>query len=90
MAHPHHLTGITDSTVIVRYDGTNFGRAYLSDVGKRRQLGGAVEGVSTLGQDQYLSYGQDTTFVRTSQVMLSIDKGVIGSMIDKTAFTVLF
>ena len=89
MAHPH-LSGITDSTVVVKYDGTDFGRVYIGDAGKRRQLGGAPDGLTTLGQDRYLSYGSDTTFVRTGQVMMSIDQGVIGKMIDKTAFTVEF
>ncbi|RKY81863.1 hypothetical protein DRQ07_02875 [candidate division KSB1 bacterium] len=74
-------------TVIVNYDGTNYGRVYLRDIGQRNQLGGG-KGIYTIGQDQYLSYGQDATFIATSDVYMSANSGVIKSMEDKGAFTV--
>ena len=80
-------------TVIVKYDGTDFGRVYLGDVGQRHQLGGG-QGLYTLGQDRYLSYGQDTTFVATGDVIMSATyagydrTGQIKNMVDKGAFTV--
>jgi hypothetical protein len=84
-----HLSGIADATVVVHYDKTDFGRIYLGDVGMRNQLGGG-KGLYVNGQDRYLSHGQDATFVRTGDVMLSISQGRIGKMIDKTAFEVSF
>jgi len=81
-----------DSTVIVSYDRTNYGRVYLGDIGQRRGLGGAKGGTYTLGQDQYLSYGGDATFVKTGDVLLSIDRGTIHMMNhgDRTAFTITY
>jgi len=78
-------------SVIVKYDKTDYGRIYLGDVGRRHQLGGAV-GLYTLGQDRYLSHGQDTTFVKTGDVMMSAMQGRIASMYigDRTGFTVTF
>ena len=63
-------------TTSIKYDGTNIGSIYLKDVGQRNQLGGG-KGIYTLGQDQYISYGSDTTLVSTSDVMLSATSGVI-------------
>jgi len=80
-------------TVIVVYDGTDYGRVYLGDVGQRHQLGGG-QGLYTNGQDRYLSYGQDATFIATGDVLLSATyagndrTGVIKAMEDKGAFTV--
>jgi hypothetical protein len=65
------MSGSVPHTV-VHYDGTDFGRIYLGDVGRRRQLGGAVvEGVVALGQDRYIHKGQDATFVQTGQILMS-------------------
>ena len=88
---------------VVHYDGTNYGRIYLGDVGKRRGLGGAVEGVTTLGQDRYIEYGMDATFVQTGQVLMSASDwtssdgtafagkaGTIRNWVNKGAFTVDF
>ena len=78
-----------DSTVVVHYDQTDFGRIYLGDVGRRRGLGGANNGVYTLGQDRYMSKGQDATFIKTGDVLMSIYKGTINTfMTDKTAFSI--
>lgn len=80
-------------TVIVNYNGTDYGRVYLGDVGQRHQLGGG-KGLYTLGQDRYLSHGQDATFIATSDVMMSrtyagADRtGVIKNMETRGAFTV--
>lgn len=77
--------------VIVKYDRTDYGRVYLCDVGQRNGLGGG-KGIYTLGQDRYISYGQDATFVKTGDVMMSAMVGRIHSMMsgDRTAFTVTF
>ncbi len=80
-------------TVIVNYDGTDYGRVYLGDVGRRHQLGGA-KGLYSLGQDRYLSSGQDATFIATSDVIMSATyagadrTGQIKNMEDRGAFTV--
>ena len=80
-------------TVSVAYDGTDYGRVYLGDVGRRNQLGGGL-GLYGLGQDRYLSSGQDTTFIATSDVVMSATyagsdrTGQIKNMQDRGAFTV--
>jgi len=80
-------------TVSVAYDGTDYGRVYLHDVGQRNQLGGG-KGLYVIGQDRYLSAGQDTTFLGTSDVQMSAlyagaDRtGQIKNMEDRGAFTV--
>lgn len=74
-------------TVIVKYDGTDYGRVYLGDVGQRHQLGGG-QGLYTKGQDRYLSYGSDTTFVGTGDVYMSANSGRIKSFQTRGAFTV--
>jgi len=63
-------------SVIVKYDGTNYGKIYLGDVGQRNQLG-TGKGVYSFGQDRYMHYGQDATFVSTGDVLLSQDRGRI-------------
>ena len=80
-------------TVIVNYDGTDYGRIYLGDVGQRHQLGGG-QGLYTLGQDRYISHGEDTTFIATSDVVMSATyaahdrTGRIKDLVDRGAFTV--
>ena len=80
-------------TVIVVYDGTDYGRVYLHDVGQRNQLGGG-KGLYVLGQDRYISSGGDTTFIATSDVIMSATytgadrTGQIKNMEDRGAFTV--
>lgn len=77
----------------VAYDGTDYGRIYLADVGQRHQLGGG-QGLYVLGQDRYISHGEDTTFVSTGDVLLSATyaaadrTGQIKNMIDRGVFTV--
>ena len=79
----------TDSTVLVKYDGTDYGRVYVGDVGQRNQLGGG-KGIYTIGQDRYMSSGQDATFIKTGDVLMSVFYGKIKSMVDKTSFSVHF
>jgi len=72
---------------VVQYDGTDVGKVYLKDIGQRHQLGGG-QGVYTIGQDQYINYGGDATFLSTSDVMLSATNGVIKHFEDAGSFTV--
>lgn len=74
-------------TTIVQYDGTDVGKIYLRDVGQRNQLGGG-KGIFVIGQDQYLAYGSDATFLSTSDVMLSATSGVIKNFETAGSFTV--
>ena len=71
------------------YDSTNYGRIYLGDIGMRNQLGGG-RGLYVLGQDRYVDYGTDATFVATGDVLLSANQGKIQKFIQKGAFTVNF
>jgi hypothetical protein len=64
------------TTTVVKYDATDIGRIYLRDVGGRNQMGNG-NGIFAYGQDQYISYGSDTTLLNTSAVILSADRGVI-------------
>jgi hypothetical protein len=70
---------------IIHYDGTNVGAVYLKDIGQRNQLGGG-RGIYVKGQDCYVDYGTDTTFISTSDVMLSATSGVIKAMVDASSF----
>jgi len=81
--------GWTDSTVVVKYDQTDIGRVYLGDVGMRNQLGGG-RGLYVLGQDRYISHGQDATFVKTGDVLLSAFEGRIRKYVDNSNFTINF
>ena len=75
-------------TVVVKYDGNDFGRIYLGDVGQRHQLGGG-QGLYTKGQDRYIKYGQDATFVGTGDVYMSTYSGRIKRFETLGAFTVV-
>lgn len=82
-----------EPTIVVHYnanwDSTNYGRIYLGDIGMRNQLGGG-RGLYVLGQDRYIDYGTDKTFVATGDVLLSANQGRIQKFIQKGAFTVVF
>jgi hypothetical protein len=78
-----------DSTVRITYDGHNFGPVYLKDVGMRNQLGGG-RGIYVHGQDRYIHHDGTTVLLKTSDVLQSINSGVIGDMLDKSAFHVYF
>jgi len=62
---------------------------YLSDVGRRNSLGGGVS-IYGLGQDQYINPSETITLVATSQVLLSIDRGMIKTFVDEGSLTVTF
>lgn len=62
----------------VQYFGTNIGKIYLSDLQRRRQLGGAPEGPSyTAGQDEYMIWGETRVFELSSDVLFSQLNGVL-------------
>ena len=75
------------TTTVVKYDGTNYGRVYLGDAGQRNQLG-TGKGIYSYGQDRYISRGQDATFLNTSDVIMSTNRGRIKRYNTKGAFTV--
>jgi pSer/pThr/pTyr-binding forkhead associated (FHA) protein len=62
--------------VEIVHNDVNLGQIYLSDVGRRNSLGGGVS-IYEHGQDQYLNPGDTIELVATSQVLLSIDRGVL-------------
>jgi hypothetical protein len=74
-------------TTIIHYDGTDVGPIYLKDIGQRNGLGGG-KSIYVRGQDQYVDPGTDTTFISTSDVMLSATSGVIKKYSDLGIFTV--
>lgn len=61
----------------VRYIGTNVGKIYLSDVTKRHQLGGAVEGNYNAGQDEYIVWGETKVLQLTGDVLFSQTSGIL-------------
>ena len=76
--------------VAIHHTGsTNVGKLYLSDVGRRNSLGGGVS-VYNYGQDQYISPGQTLELVATSQVLLSIDRGMLKTFSKDGTLTVTF
>lgn len=83
------LATVRDATVTLKYDGTNYGSIYLRDIGQRNQLGGG-RGLYIHGQDRYVDWSGTYTLLRTQEVMESINSGVIGNFLDKTAFHVYF
>jgi hypothetical protein len=54
---------------LVSYTGTDIGGIYLSDIGRSRQLGGAVQG--EIGQDIYINKGETICLTTTGDVLLS-------------------
>ena len=74
-------------TVVHYTGGANVGPLYLKDIGQRNGLGGG-KSIYVLGQDRYVSYGSDTTFISTSDVMLSATKGVIKDLVTRGIVTV--
>lgn len=72
---------------VIHYNGTDLGRIYLRDIGQRNQLGGG-KGIYVRGQDQYIDYGSDATFISTPDVALSATYGVIKSFSDAGSLNV--
>ena len=63
--------------VQITHNGTaGVGQLYLADVGRRVGLGGGVS-IYEYGQDRYLNPGDTIELVATSQVLLSIDRGIL-------------
>lgn len=75
--------------LVVHYDGTDRGRIYLGDVGQRHQLGGG-QGLYNIGQDRYISPGDDATFIQTGDVLMSAYAGRIKKYEDLGSFTIDF
>ena len=59
----------------IRYNGTNVGKIYLSDIEKRLGLGGAQEGNYKGGQDQYIIWGETVILEKTGDVLMSLASG---------------
>ena len=68
---------------------TGVGQLDLADVGRRNSLGGGVS-IYGYGQDQYINPGQTISLVATSQVLLSIDRGMLKTFSDDGTLTVKF
>ena len=61
----------------VQYNGTNVGKIYFTDIDKRGQLGGSVEGNYRAGQDQYIMWGETKVLELTDDVLYSMANGVL-------------
>jgi len=61
------------------YNGTNIGKIYLSDIGKRYGLGGGVEGDYSdgAGQDRFIIWGETVILDKSGTVLRSWTSGVI-------------
>jgi hypothetical protein len=62
----------------ITHNELGLGQLYLSDVGRRNSLGGGVS-IYEHGQDKYLNPGETIQLVATSQVLLSLDRGVLNT-----------
>jgi len=75
----------------IEYKGSNIGKIYLSDVGKRYGLGGGQEGdYGTSGQDLYMIWGETIVLDLTGEVLRSMTAGVLKfftTASSSTAFT---
>ena len=72
------------STLTVKYLGTNVGKIYLSDCGKRLGLGGAQEGNYYGGQDEYIIWGEIKVLDLTGDVVSSQSSGILAHFSDAT------
>jgi hypothetical protein len=78
------MAGLPLNTLKVSYLGTNVGKIYLSDIGKRLGLGGAQEGNYTYGQDEYIMWGEVKVFDLVGEVVSSISSGIIAHFSNAT------
>lgn len=62
--------------VEITHNGLGVGQLYLADVGRRYSLGGGVS-LYEYGQDKYINPGDTIQLVATSQVLMSIDRGML-------------
>jgi len=74
---------------IVHTGATDVGQLYLADIGRRNSLGGGVS-IYGYGQDQYINSGDIIELVATSQVLLSIDRGMLKTFSDDGTLTISF
>ena len=74
---------------IVHTGATDVGQLYLADIGRRNSLGGGVS-IYGYGQDQYINSGDTIELVATSQVLLSIDRGMLKTFSDDGTLTISF
>lgn len=67
------------SQLLVKYLGTNVGKIYLSDIGKRYGLGGDREGdyKNSSGQDKYIVWGESKVLQESGEVLMSYATGVL-------------
>ena len=76
------------NTLRVEYKGTNVGKIYFTDIDKRGQLGGSVEGNYNAGQDQYIMWGETKVLQLTDDVLYSMSTGVLKYFSTSTSSTV--
>jgi hypothetical protein len=74
---------------IVHTGSTGVGQLYLADVGRRNSLGGGAS-IYGYGQDRYINPGETIQLVATSQVLLSIDRGMLKTFSNNGTLTVTF
>ena len=60
---------------LVSYTGTDLGRIYLEDIGKRKQLGGGDQ--FARGQDIMIDHGDTIALVNSGNVLSSVELGII-------------
>lgn len=67
--------------------GDEVGKIYLNDIGKRHAFGGGAS-IHEKGQDQYLAPAGSVVLEETSDVLLSLDRGLIKRMVDLGVFSI--
>jgi hypothetical protein len=72
------------NNVEISYVGTNVGKIYLSDLGKRLGLGGSQEGNYYGGQDEYIIWGEIKVLDLTGDVVSSMSNGILAHFSDAT------
>ena len=74
--------------VTIKHNGNGVGQLYLADVGRRNSLGGGAS-IYEYGQDCYINPGDTKELVATSQVLLSVDRGILHTFSSGAYATVL-
>jgi len=83
---------MADNQLRIQYTGTNVGKIYLNDIGKRYQLGGGQEGdyYNHSGQDRYIIWGETLVLQKSGEVLSSWADGILkyfSTESSSTAFT---
>ena len=60
---------------LVSYVGTDIGKVYIEDIGKRKQLGGGDQFVK--GQDIVIEHGDTIALVNSGNVLVSSELGIL-------------